>query len=160
MKARAGFSNGDLGCKCYIETLALRKIAYHPLGEHQLIGGIAGVDRQEFDFILLIHHSVEGEITNFGVAIFNLGTGAGYVAHAQRAEIVEFRERSRFVVAALVGSWEGATVGGYHVVFELSHGIECKAGHLGECTASLVEHALGSRFKLVAILIEVRAQHG
>lgn len=142
-----------------VESFALCQIADHPLGEHQLVGCLAGIDGQELDLVLLVYLAVEREIADLGVSVFDLGACAGDITHAQGAEIVEFGERRRFVVAALVGGGEGAGIVGYDVVLKFAHGMEMQSGYVGKRAACLVEHVFGCRFERLAVLVEVGTEH-
>ena len=159
VQTRAGFACRNLRSESDVKTLTLCEIAYHPLGEHKLVGGVAGIYRQELYFVLLVYLAVEGEVAHLRVAVLYLGACAGYIAHTQRAEVVEFGKGRRFVVASLVGGGECAGIRGYHVILQLAHGVEVKPRGFAEGTACLVEHLLGSRFERLAVFVEEGAKH-
>ena len=73
---------------------------------------IACIDRQELDFILLVDFTVESEVPDFAVSVFDLSAGCCYCAHAFAAEVVEFGIGRALVVAALVGGGEETRVAG------------------------------------------------
>ncbi len=160
MQSRPGFAGGDFRCECYIEFFLGGKIADCPFGQHKLVGGIACIDRQELDFILLVDFTVESEVPDFAVSVFDLSAGCCYGAHAFAAEVVEFGIGRALVVAALVGGGEETRVAGYHVEFKLAHGMECQAGSFGELLAGFGKGMFRRACQRVAVLVEEGAEHG
>lgn len=67
-----------------------------------MVGGLLGRNREELYLVLFVVHSVEGEIADLRVSVFDFSTGMRYILHAPCAEIVEFGKRGRFMVTALV----------------------------------------------------------
>ncbi len=155
----AGFAGCDFRSEGYVEAFLCSKIANDPLREHKLIGSLAGIDRQEFYFILLIYFAVESEIAHFGVSVFDFAACRRYILHTTRAEIVEFGKRCRFMVATLIGGREVSGVVGNYIIFELAHCVKHVAGLRGKSLACFGKCMLRRTLKRPAFEVEKRAQH-
>ena len=160
VQSRTGFPGGDFRGEGHIEIHFLCKIAYHPFRKHKLVGGILGVDWQELYLVLFIDHAVDGEIAHFGMSILYAASGLGYVMHAPGAEIVEFRERSRFMIPPLIGCGERPVVGRDHIIFKFAHRLEFQAGGLSELGACFAQGLFRRCRHGVPVLVEKAAQHG
>ena len=160
MHPRSGLTGGDLWCEGHIKVLGIGEIAYHPFGQHQLIGGVAGRHGQKFYLILLVDHVVEGEIAHLRVAVFDLRAGLGDIVHAAGAEVVEFRKGHRLVVAALVGGGKHAVARRYHIVFQFAHRLEVEPGGILKCLAGLAQRVLRRCVERLPFFGEEAAEHG
>ncbi len=94
MQAGAGFPLDNFRRESYYEIFLMRKIADNPFGDKELIGGFPYCNWQEFDFVLLVGHAIEGETPHLGMAVFNFTAGGSNHAHTPCAEILEFCERA------------------------------------------------------------------
>ena len=159
VQARAGLAGGDLGREGDVVAQAGGEVAYHPLGQHELVGGLLGVDGQELNLVLLVVEAAEGEVAHLAVAVLDASARAGYVAHAQRAEIVVFGKGAALVIALLVGGGELSALGRYHIVLELAHSLEAHARDALKFRACLVERVLRRALERPAVLVEERAEH-
>ena len=119
------------------------EVTDNPLGYHELVGSILGMDGEELNLVLLVDHAIDGEVAHLGVAILDLSACLGDIGHAEGAELVELGIGGRLMVALLVGSGKHATVGGYHIILQLAHGLELHAGDLMKRTACLAQGVLG-----------------
>ena len=94
MQARTGLSNSNLGSERNVETVLVGKVAYHPLGQHELVGSVLDGTRQELYLVLLEHLAVSREVAHLGVTVLNLSTGLRNERHALLAELVELGKRA------------------------------------------------------------------
>ncbi len=81
VQSTSGFPNRDLWSESYCYTIFMGKATDDPLGDHQLIGCILNIYREEFYFVLLILCISHVEVTNFGMAVFDLATRLGNGHH-------------------------------------------------------------------------------
>ena len=125
-----------------------------------MVGGILYVSHQEFNLILFENLVIHGEITYFGVTVFNLATHLGNIQHAFFAEFLEFGERCGFMVTTLVGSLVQVILVTNHIIFQLAHSLEFHTRYLGKCLGSLTQHVFRRIFHGLAVLVEIGAQHG
>ena len=159
MHTGTGFADGDFGSKGDIQTALVGQVADDPFGDGELFGGIFGVGRQEFDFVLLIDFAVEGEVTDFGVTVFDQTAGLRDVVHAQLTEFAEFGIGSGFVITFLVDSGEALIIGSDDVVFQFAHGLEFQTGALAESFAGFVQSVFRGAGQRFAVFVEERAEH-
>ena len=141
-----------------VETVLVGEIAYHPLGQHKLVGGTLYGTRQKLYLVLLEHLAVGSEVAHLRVAVLGLAAGLCDIGHALLAELVELSKRPRLVIAALVNGWEHLVVFGYDVILKLAHGFVSHARGLGECFGRAVQRLLGRAGEGAAVLVEERAQ--
>ena len=155
---RTCLAGGDFRGKRHGEPAALRFLANNPLGKHQLVGCVLGINRKEFYFVLLVEMSVVGECAHFAMPIFDFAACLGNIRHALLTEIAKLGKRSRLVVATLVGSGERAIIGRYNIIFQLAHALKFHAGDLVECTACAVQSLYGCCIKRLTVLVEIGAK--
>ena len=67
-----------------------------------MVGGVAGIYRQEFDFLLDHLAPVGNKVTYLGVSVFDSTTHLGQVFEGFGAHVGELREGGGFVVTALL----------------------------------------------------------
>ncbi len=65
VQTRSGFSYGDLRGEGHIVAHLARCVADYPFCYSELVGGMEGGHGEEFDLVLLVDHSVGGEIAYF-----------------------------------------------------------------------------------------------
>ena len=147
-------TDGDLRRECDVVAILGSEIADHPLRDCQLVGCVFGCAGEELDLVLLVEPAVLREVADLGMSVLDHAAGKRDVVHALLAKLVEFRERSRLVVTALVDRREGCALGSDYIVFELAHRLELKTGGLLESGARLAERVLGRGFERLSILVE------
>ena len=160
MQSRTGFSGCDFRCKCNIITIFISQIANDPFGNHQLVGSIFSPNRQKFNFILFVYHSVQGEIAYFGMSVFDLSAGLCNISHALCAEIIKFSIGGRLMVAFLVGCRKHSTIRGNYIIFQFSHCLKLHTGDIGKSFACFLQCMFRRAFQWFAIFIKERAKHG
>ena len=94
------------------------------------------------------------------MAVFYLTARLCNILHAAGAELVGLRIGCRLVVAALVLCREHLFVVADDVVLQFAHCLEFHPRHLGKCCGGLVQRVFGRRLQRIAVLVEVRAEHG
>ena len=151
-------ADGDLRSERDVVAVLGAEIADHPLRDRQLVGGIFSGAGEKLDFVLFVEFAVLREVADFRVSVLDHAAGERDVVHALLAELVELRERSGLVVAALIDRRERGALGGDHVVFELAHRLELEPSRLLERGARLAERVLGRRLERLAVLVEERAE--
>ena len=67
-----------------------------------MVGGVAGIYRQEFDFLLDHLAPIGNKVTHLGVGVFNCAAHLGQVFEGFGAHVGELREGGSFVVTALL----------------------------------------------------------
>ena len=160
MHAGARLAHGDLGSEGHIQVALPCQGADDPFGKGQLVCCIFGVDRKEFDFVLLVILAVLGEVAHFAVAVLDAAAGLGDELHALGAESVELGERLGFVIAVLVFRRERGIEAGNDVVFQFAHGLEIDAEFIVQGLAGLVKREVRGGFEAFAVTVEIGAEHG
>ena len=158
MQTGARLADGDLRRERDVIAVLRAKIADHPLCDGKLVGGLLRGAGQELYLVLLVELAVLREIADLGVSVLDQSSGERDVVHALLAELVELRERSGLVIAALVDRREGRAFGGDHVVLELAHRLELEPRGLLERGARLAERVLGRGLERLAVLVEEGAE--
>ena len=102
MHARSGLAHGNLGGKGQGHAVLVSQLTHNPLGNHQLVGGILYIGRQELNLVLLIDLAVLGKVTHLTVAVLDKTAALGNQLHGLGAQILELAERSALVIAALI----------------------------------------------------------
>ena len=136
VQTAASLARRDFRCEGHVQTLEPRQIANHPLGNHQLVGGVAHGHGQELNLVLLVAKAVLHEVSNLGMAVFDLSAGLCDVVHTARAEIVGLGVGAALVIAALVSGGINVLDGLNHVVFQLAHRLIFHSCHLAESLCS------------------------
>ena len=130
MQARAGFPFGNFRGKAYLQPVFIGEVADNPFGQHDAVGGLLDVHRQEFDLILFPDLSAGPEVPDFRMAVFYLSSSQHYIVHASGPEAVELCERCGFMVAFLVCCrihLQVALFRSRYIVFQFPHGLEVHA---------------------------------
>ena len=159
MHARAGLAFGNLRSESNFVTVTVPQIPDYPFCEHKLIGSLLGRNRKELYLVLLINHRFFGKIPDLVMAILDRSPGRGYAVHALGAEIAEFGERSRLMIAFLVFCRIHAVILCDDIVFQFTHCIKLHARSILECLARLPERILRTAGQRLSVFVEERAEH-
>ena len=153
-----GFTDSDFGSKSNIQTALISEVADDPFGDNELFGGLFGVDRKEFNFVLFVDFAVQSEVTDFGVTVFDQAARLSDVVHAELTEFAEFGVGSGFVITFLIDSGEALIIGGDDVVFQFAHGLEFHAGALAESLAGFVQGVFRGAGQRFAVFVKEGAE--
>ena len=149
----AGLADSDFGSKGDGDAVAVSQRAHNPFGYDQLVGGILKIGRQKLNLVLLVHRVAHGEIAHLAVAVFDKSSALGNKFHSLGAVVLELAERTRLVVAALVGGQIVLLLRSDSIVFQLAHNLKLHTvGSLAEGLASLVQRILGCHLEGLAVL--------
>ena len=158
MQTRTGLAGGNLRGEGHVQVGAEGQVADHPLGNHQLVGGVEHGNGQELNLVLLIHHTVLLKVAHLAVAVLDLATSLGDVVHAALAEVVGLGIGHRLVIAVLVAGGVEVHRRADNVILQLTHGLVLHAGHLAEGLGGLAQRLLGRTLQRVAVLVKEGAQ--
>ena len=152
MHAGTGLSHRDLGRERHLDSIGVGDLAQHPLGQHHLIGRVAHVHGQEFDFLLDHLTPVRNEVTDLRVGILDGAAHAHQVCQGLRSHVLPLREGAGLVVAALRFDAEESVLRREQVVLELAERLQGGA-------RLRLEGALGLAQDLLRCRGEGRAAH-
>ena len=156
--AGSGLAGRDLRSEGDVESPLVGEVPDDPFRQQELVGGRRHRIGQEFDLVLLIDLSVQGEVAHFAVSVFDLAAGLGDPDHAGAAEIVQLGEGLGFVVTLLVGGGEQGIGVGDDVILQLAHRLERHSGGLVESVLGPHQGLVGGAVEGLSVLVEETAQ--